>query len=172
MFAGLMSRWTMPLPCAAASASAISIASPAGLDLDWLSRDAVLQRHPSRNSMAIKAARHPGRFRRWCRCWDGSAPKRLVLPGENAQASGDLRPLRRAGTSARQAVRGSVFGLIHHAHATAAQLLEDTVVGIVSGRSLAQNLMAKGRASQRMQAVGRKVIPSFAAKVLAGWRKE
>ena len=27
MFAGLMSRWTMPLPCAASSASAISIAS-------------------------------------------------------------------------------------------------------------------------------------------------
>ena len=44
-----------PFACAASSASAISIASPAILRLQRLARDPVLQRLPSRYSMAMKA---------------------------------------------------------------------------------------------------------------------
>ena len=46
MFAGLMSRWTMPSACAASSASAISMARDSRASVSsGSSRDAVLQRH-------------------------------------------------------------------------------------------------------------------------------
>ena len=49
---------------------------------------------PSRNSIAMKAGRLARRCRKWCRCWDGSAPKRLGLRGGSVQSCGSWRIFR------------------------------------------------------------------------------
>ena len=53
MFAGLMSRCTMPPACAASSASAISIARSSSGSISREPCDAVLQRRPSSNSITM-----------------------------------------------------------------------------------------------------------------------
>ena len=109
MLAGLMSRWTMPSAWAASSASAISMAresrtpSPAGARRCGASASALQKLHGDE-----RAGRRARRSRGWCRCWDGSGPKRLVLRGESVPAPAGLGPHLRAGTSGRRSGRARV----------------------------------------------------------------
>ncbi len=84
---------------------------------------------PSRNSMAMKVRPAPRRCRRWCRCWDDSAPRRRALRAGSARALRDLWPRRRAETSGPPGGRAHVLGLVNHPHPPAAKLLDDAVVG-------------------------------------------
>ena len=68
-------------------------------------------------------------FHGWCKYSDGSVRKRLGLPVEAAQS------LRVRGETigkefqGNEAVEFDVFRLIHHAHATASELLQNAIVG-------------------------------------------
>ena len=104
IFAGLMSRWTIPLACAASRASAISIASEQNrFDLHRPSRDAVLQRHAFQKLHGDERLARPARqYRGSCRYWDDSAPTRLGLHVESGPAPADHRPHHPVGTSAQR----------------------------------------------------------------------
>ena len=105
MLAGLMSRWTMPLVCAASSASAISMARSSRCSRFRSGRPAIamlqghaLQKFHGDEGLSVVLRR----FRRWCRCWDDSEPKRPGLAAEALQRLRIAGQRRRAGTSGRR----------------------------------------------------------------------
>ena len=53
----------------------------------------------------------------------------LCFPLKTAERLGIFGDLIRQELQGREAVQANVLGLIHHAHATAAQLAQDAVVG-------------------------------------------
>ena len=129
MLAGLMSRWTMPLECAASSASAISIASDRGFRFQRMPSDPVLQRHAVQKlhgdeALAIRACR----FRKSCRCWDGSGRKRHAPRGESVQGLRVLGHFVGQEFQGDEAPKLGVLGLVDDAHPAAAQFLDDAVV--------------------------------------------
>ena len=131
MFAGLMSRCTMPSACAASSASAISIASDKQqLQSPRTARDPVLQRLPVQElhgdeRLALLLAdvvngADVGMVQR------GS---RLSFAPESLQSLADLCATS-SGRNFRATKRSQarVFGLVDHTHPAAAQLLDNAVV--------------------------------------------
>ena len=66
------------------------------------------------------------------RCADAGMVQRrggLGFPLKTAERAGIPGDLIRQKLQGHEAVQAKVFGLIHHAHATAAQLTQDAVVG-------------------------------------------
>src|SRR6516225_8068794 len=131
MLAGLMSRWTMPLPCAASSASAISIAN--GEKLLWLNRaagDLVLKRHAGK-----KLHDHEGTSVFLAGVVNG-ADVRMVqrrrspcLAAKPFQRRLVVRHIVRQKLERDETAQAGVFGLVHHTHTAAAQLADNAVVG-------------------------------------------
>ena len=92
--------------------------------------DAVLQRQPIQKLHGDEgspvAAR---RFRRWCRCWDDSGRTRPGLRAESGpRACGSLATSSGRNFRATKRPSFSVLGFVDHAHAAAAELLDDAVV--------------------------------------------
>ena len=131
MFAGLMSRWTIPLACAASRASAISIASNKISDVS-MGRPPIwcLSVIPSRNSMAMKAC--PSCFANvvnradvgvvQCRCRLGftlEAGKSLWVSGNTSGRN--LRATKRS--------QAGVLRFVNHAHTATAKFFNDLIVG-------------------------------------------
>ena len=86
IFAGLMSRWTMPSACAASRASAISIASESNTSFQRPPGNAILQRHAIQKLHGDKGCRRADhQFRRSCRYWDDSVQRRPWLRGETSK---------------------------------------------------------------------------------------
>ena len=133
IFAGLMSRWTMPLECAASSPSAISMADVEQvLHLHGRPAMRVLQRLAVQKFHGDEGlCRLLRRCRRWCRCWDGSARRRPGLRGGSAPAPAGLRPLLGQKFQRDEAAEPRVLGLVHHTHAAAAETFKDAVMGQV-----------------------------------------
>ena len=130
MFAGLMSRWMMPAVCAASSASAIWMPTSSSVfEAQRTGGEPILQRralqilHDDERSPVLLAdvvdradvrvvqRRRRLRFAR-------EPAQRLGIPRE---LFGD--ELERNGTA-----QPRIFGLVHDAHAAAAELLDDAVV--------------------------------------------
>jgi hypothetical protein len=127
MFAGLMSRWTMPSVWAASSASAISMASDrinsVSIGHPPMRCFSVI---PSRNSMAMKV----------CPCWsfnlvDGADIGVIQCRGSFGFALKTGECLRVFGYVLGQELEGNkatelhVFGFVNHTHSAAAQFLDD-----------------------------------------------
>ena len=60
---------------------------------------------PSRNSMAMKDWARACRFRKSCKCWDGSGPRPLGLRGGSAPRSAHPGQLLQAGTQGDEAAQ-------------------------------------------------------------------
>ena len=109
MLAGLMSRWMMPSRVRGIErvGNLDRQMRAAGLDLQRARRDPVLQRHAVQKLHDDEgAALVLRRCRRWCRCWDDSAPRRHAPRGESVPGPAGRARLRRAGTSARRSGPG------------------------------------------------------------------
>ena len=130
MFAGLMSRWTIPSEWAASSASAISMADdssvPTSMRLPAMRCFRVM---PSRYSMAMKALAFV--FADFV----NGADVGVVQRGRGTSfPAKTLKRLRICGhiigkkLEGDEAAKASVFGFVNHAHPPAAQFLDDAVV--------------------------------------------
>ena len=142
MFAGLMSRWTMPLALAASSADAIcsprSIEWPMGIgrpEISSASVRALEQLHGDEGPPFVLAD------------FVDRADVRVVERGGRARfarkAVEDVAQGREAvGKELERdlATELQVGGAIDHAHATAAELLDDLVVSLRGRRSLTGDL--------------------------------
>ena len=130
MFAGLMSRWTMPSACAASSASAISMASDRiRFHLHRPARDPVLQRQ------AIQKLHGDERLAVVLADLVNRADVGMVQRrGRLRFAPEALQRLRVLGHIIGQELQSDkaaelcVLGLVDHAHPAATELLDDAVV--------------------------------------------
>ena len=118
-----------PFECAASSASAISMPDRAAFRFPpACRRSGACRVMPSRNSMAMKARPSARRFRRWCRCWDGSARKRPgPRVGNGPEPEGLWLHLGQK-FQGDKAAEPHILGLVDDTHPATAQLLNDAVV--------------------------------------------
>ncbi len=104
MFAGLMSRWTMPLAVGGLEPICnVDAERQQTAGLQWTSCDAVFQRHPfqelhhdERLAFVLR------RFRGWCRYWDGSGLMPPAPLGGSVPVLAGLLQRLQAGTSGRR----------------------------------------------------------------------
>ena len=131
MFAGLMSRWTIPSACAASSASAISMASERiNFGFQRTPGDAVLQRHAVEilhgdevlTFALVNLEDHADVGMIQCR----SSLCFALETGQSLRVLGDFIGQEFQGDEAMQL---HVLGFVDHAHTAAAQLLNNAVVG-------------------------------------------
>src|SRR5271156_129092 len=130
IFAGLMSRWTIPLECAASNPSATSIASESTVSLSsGLPAMRCFSVAPSRNSMAMQ--RLPTVFADFVDSTNIGMIKRRSRPSLAAKAFQRLRVARQfigQEFERDKAAKLGVLGFIHDPHAAAAKLFDDAVV--------------------------------------------
>ena len=127
MFAGLMSRWMMPVECAASRASAIRGKIERGVEIQWPASIDVLQRHALEKFHGDEGllfadfvdGADVGMVQR--RSGFGFAPEALQRLGIVGYFIG--KKFKRD-----EAVQARVFGLVDDAHAAATEFFEDAVV--------------------------------------------
>ncbi len=130
MFAGLMSRWMMPAVWAASRASAIWM--PSGehrLEVEWTGGEPVLQRRALQ--ILHGDERSPVLLADVIDRADVRVVQRRGGPGlalKAAQGRGITGSSSETNFSDHRAVKPRVYGLVDHAHAAAAELLDDAVV--------------------------------------------
>ena len=120
-----MSRWTMPLACAASSASAIWIAELQDPVRDRAAACAIRSSSvcPSSSSIGDEAlALVLRRCRRPCRCGWSRADAARASRWKRSSAARVLRPSRRQELERHGAPEPRVLGLVDDAHAAAAEL--------------------------------------------------
>ena len=131
MFAGLMSRCTMPLVCAASSASATSIARVS-------SRSSSIGL-PSMMCFRVWPVRHSITMKSCPSCWPISWMVQMLgwfsdgsgagLAAEALESLGILGRIVGKKLQRDEAAEQRVFGFVNDAHAAAAEEFEDAVVG-------------------------------------------
>ena len=162
MFAGLISRWTMPSECAASSASAISMAErQQRFGFQRTPGDAVLQ------GDSVQELHHDERLAFMLADLVNGADVGMVqgrgsasLAAKAFQRLRILRDFFGQEFQRDEAAELRVFGLVNHAHAPAAEFLDDAVVrdslAEQAGKasSFGAHVICPTRASQRLSERG------------------
>ena len=166
MLAGLMSRWMMPAVCAASSASAIWM--PTSSSVFRLSGPAASRSCsvvPSRYSMTMndRPSCSPMSWMVQMFVWF-SADAVCASRANRLKASGSPRELVGDELERHRTAQPRIFGLVHDAHAAAAQLLDDAVVR----ERLTDQRIAAGLSESRPSSPLRSPASSRAARSIAG----